>query len=343
MISAIVLAWVAALNAAPPELPEVPGELPEPPAEATPTEPAPAELDAEAPVQTPTDLSDEGTTPNTDEVPAPADADETAEEPSAGPPPAPPCECDELDWRCRQNAGPACNSAPRAPASPERAPLSRRDGGKVESLEREHDAPETSREPAPELAPRAPFISLGGGFGVCRQDACVSSPLLFVGRFSAGYRLPHVALAANGSFGGGPQSGSGGGVLMTQLDFGVDVFPIGGGRVDPYVSAGLGYLRVTELDSGSGSPGADVIDNGERLYSRPALRFGGGIPVRLDSGWSLGPRFDYAWGFLGSYCTRRGSCEPIASSWPSDPGARRSARNDLPKPWTVTIEARRRF
>ena len=57
----------------------------------------------------------------------------------------------------------------------------------------------------------------------------------------------------------------------------------------------------------------------------------------------MGPRFDYAWGFLGSYCSRRGSCEPVASNWPDDPEARRLQRNELPKPWTVTIEARRRF
>ncbi|MEM7154997.1 MAG: hypothetical protein AAF799_19270 [Myxococcota bacterium] len=353
MVSAILLAWAAALNTAPPELPNVPGERPEPVAEE-----AAAGPEAPVPVQTPTASADEVAPPSGDSVPSVASPEQAPpvradgvpapasveEAPAAGPPPTPLCECDELDWQCRQNAGPACNVAPPPPTTvaPESAPLSSQQSGRVEALEAEDGRP-TTAEPEPETEARGVFVSFGGGFGICRQDGCVSSPMLFVGRLSTGYRLPHVAITANGMLGGGPQSGGGGGVMMMTFDAGIDVFPVGGGRVDPYVGAGLGYMRVTEFDNGSGSPSADVIDQGESLYSRPALRFSGGIPVMLDSGWALGPRFDYAWGFMGSYCSRRGSCESISSRWPDDPEARRSARNDLPKPWTVTIEARRRF
>ncbi|MCA9709107.1 MAG: outer membrane beta-barrel protein [Myxococcales bacterium] len=325
--------------AAPPKLPEIQRpSLPEPaepaePAEPTPAKPAPAEPAEPAWHGDSTEATDPTDPTLASEPEAESTEPEPEPEPYAG------CPCDELDWACRQNA-PSCPGGGTGPSTtppvPTQAP-SMTDPAQP----RPYPVEATEREPEIDLDPQGLLLELGVGVGGCRQDLCDENPIAFLGRGALGYRMPRVAFVGNVSVGGGPKTNDSGGLLLVEVDVGFELLLASTERVDPYVGAGLGYMRVVETRSDNGMFEGSVSDT--TYYSRGALRVGAGMPFRLRRGWSMGPRFDYTWGFLGQHCSR-GDCTATADLVDStSPVSRRRSRQEFPRPWSLTLEFRRQF
>lgn len=339
---ALALCANGASGAPPPELPELqrPSLPKPPPAEAAPetttgsdategTEPGPEPTDPGA--SSPAEPAEPGASP-----PEPSPTEPT--DPGASPPPPPSCPCDELDWVCRQN-DPACTgdtASPAMTAEPRETPS-------FTNAPTPTAAPAHEDEPTVELDPRGMVLELGAGLGGCRQDLCDENPISFLGRGALGYRLPRVAFVANVMVGGGPKTDDTGGVLLVEVDAGFELFLASTERVDPYVGAGLGYMRLVETRSDNEMFEGRVSDT--TYYSRGALRVGAGMPVHLRRGWSVGPRFDYVWGLLGRRCAR-GDCtstSDIVDSAGDSAVPRREERQSFPRPWSLTVEFRRQF
>lgn len=311
-----------------------PAEVPEIQRPSVP-EPAPTEESVEA---EPVEAKPAPIEPaSTNEVAPTEPVSPTTSEPGTPPPPeaAPSCPCDELDWMCRQNNDAACGDGTTASAPPAE-PVGATRTTEPAPRPAPH-APET--KPTVELDPRGLVLELGAGIGGCRQDICVENPISFLGQVGLGYRLPRVAFVGRASFGGGPVTDDEGGVVLVQADANVEWFPASTERVDPYVGAGLGYMLVVDafIDYMSGQ-------RNNARYSRGALHVSAGLPFRMRKGWSIGPRFDYSWGFLGRYCLS--GCESVAGLVDqdgSDRVSRSEARQTLPRPWSLMLEFRRQF
>lgn len=257
------------------------------------------------------------------------------------------CPCDELDWACRQNDVEHCPSEAYTLA-PAESPST------VSALD--HERPPASESSEPSDASSDPLerwdsqgvmLSVGAGVGGCSQLFCVANPLAFAGRGALGYRWPRVGVVATVMGGVGPRTDLPGVLRMLGFDFGVEVFPTGPGRVEPYVGAALGYSRVTETSVLSDP---DQTESDLRVYtSRGAFRMSAGLPFRVSPRASVGPRFDYSRTFGGELCAADNTvseCNPIRDIddqifESGDPISLRAVRRSfLPHPWAATLELR---
>jgi hypothetical protein len=327
----LALLW-SSVHAGPPVLPEDPPvSVPEP---AAPSEPAPTpEAAPEA---------DEAA-PEADE--AAPEADAAAPEPSSAPDAseAAPEEPPAVDPATAQN-GPLERMAVSEPG-----PAPEASGPPAEAPDRPGRA-RNRRGSASAWNDRGVTLSFGVGLGGCGEGFCAENPVAIVARGALGYRLPRLAFVGTVAGGGGPRTNLPGAMRMLGIDVGVEVIPTGPGKIEPYLGVALGYMRVTQTSALSepGQPESDF----KIFFSRGGVRATVGLPFRVGPRWSMGPRFDYTWGFAGGLCGADSfgrDCDSVASTLDDIAGSsdevtlRAVKRSFLPQPWMATFELRAVF
>ena len=198
------------------------------------------------------------------------------------------------------------------------------------------------------------MLGVAAGFSSCGQFDCNLYPVGGAGRGSIGYRLgviaPVLAVAGGGARIGADEARAvfesegeaGGSFTFFDIGAGLDVFPIAKGRVDPFLSAALGYSRV-ELK-------LNLRDDEFRVtYSRGMVRLGAGLNLFISRRVSVGPRFDAIFTFAGQMCSElNGNTVQTASDrcqstrdvvrQGEDAVAERGLRRAFPRPWIVAAQ-----
>lgn len=196
---------------------------------------------------------------------------------------------------------------------------------------------------------RGIMLGLGLGFIGCETEECDYSDSTagirfrggFAGQLELGYRFKWIAPVASAALGGGPSRFSGelsgleGKMRFLDLGVGLFVFPVGRGRLDPYLGAQIGYARA---HSSFSVPGVPV--SGIRTYARAGGRLTAGLDVRLGAYAALGPRLDLTLPFGGTLCDviREDSVpDEMCVNVEDLPD---ELRRELPRWWTASLQVR---
>lgn len=174
-------------------------------------------------------------------------------------------------------------------------------------------------------------LLVGGGLGTfgCTTLLCDGAVVGFTGHMEIGYRFGWVAPVAG--FGAGIGVGLPASadlpsrMRVADVSAGLLLFPVGGGRFDPYVGARLGYAHTLARLT---VPGAAEYE----VFSRVGARLTAGLGIYINPSVSIGPRFDMVLPFAGQVCAADPFVDCVSVS--EIPG---SYRGDLPRWWSVTV------
>lgn len=350
---------LSVVTTGPPKLPETSsGEVPAPH-----SEPEPRAPEVESPDSTDPAVPDDagGIEPPDEEEPAieaPAEAavelrPRLADEGSRTTAPGG-CPCQPGDRACRQSNTSSCSDGIADPSSASTGP------------ERPYGLDSTPSDGAPTMSERGrqgdheslsagldevngAMLQMGFGVGGCWQVTCSANPISLIVHGGLGYRGGRWAVGARVAGGGGPLTDGEGSLRLLEVDVGLEFFPARTHTFDPYLGIGLGYLRVLENTLATTVDDEDV----KLWFSRGAVRASAGWPFWLSERWSVGPRFDYTWGFAGNLCVEFAGvdrdCDSVSTVLDDvvgtdDTVARRSfRREETPRPWMLSLELRHQF
>lgn len=218
------------------------------------------------------------------------------------------------------------------------------------------DAPGQGERPIP-LPPGPHYASwrrrgfvLTGGAGVsqCAQPPCDTIVLGGQGRIQAGYRIGLYSLFVTVSGGGGlldvpdfetesaSVTNAKGGLSFLFTGVGLAVHPVDFGRVDPFISATIGFDRVHErLRSDEGQT--------DRVFARGGVELAVGLDVFVARRVAIGPRFGVSFPFAGSICTTTEGVQECVNTGDAIRSQlrafERAKRRDLPRVWSLTANA----
>jgi hypothetical protein len=270
--------------------------------------------------------------------------------------PAPRCPCEVEDWRCWTRHREACNRAlatrddPTSNAVPDDAASSRH--APVETPELPTPGPRHEPEPMPaeRLEPERHglLVALHGGFLGCSRGWCDSFEYGGggLGGLELGYRHGFIGVVAGVAGGAGsadpveiPELGPPEAhIRFLDAGIGVVFHFVQRGRVDPFVSARIGYTRA---DAHIDNPQTEV--SAVESVKRGGVRVGFGLPLYVGPRVSVGPRFDVTLPFAGELCFRvRGP----GGSFRECTAVRNLEEevmidsSGLPLPWAVTLDIR---
>lgn len=206
----------------------------------------------------------------------------------------------------------------------------------------------------------AAFLGFSVGLGNC-GPLCADIRVAGAGRFEAGYRWAFISLGASASILGAnyrtsasdddavvPTDDAEGSLRFVSLYPFVRLNPAPNGRLDPFVSLGLGYLRSADR--------ADIGTNGgreERYWVETvAAHISAGIPIMVNDSIAIGPRFDKALPIAGRACAEtdgepmadQSKCKNLERQLRGLNGIdRRAIRRARLRPWSASLEVRASF
>jgi hypothetical protein len=207
----------------------------------------------------------------------------------------------------------------------------------------------------------AAFLGFSVGLGNC-GPLCADIRVAGAGRFEAGYRWAFISLGASASILGAnyrtsasdddavvPTDDAEGSLRFVSLYPFVRLNPAPNGRLDPFVSLGLGYLRSADLADITVSGGSGEV----RLWTETvAAHVSAGIPIMVNDSIAIGPRFDKALPIAGRDCVEiddepipgQSKCKNLERQLRGLNGIdRRAIRRARLRPWSASLEVRASF
>ncbi len=321
-----------------------------------------APADSAAPIVPPPDA--DAAPPSADASPAPDSAADPGGTETSGPPSDPPPAASDppaaTDSESGLEPGPATDAPPEAaPSEPAPPPAGETVNTFTSARPEAHDPEarhqlsrpsEDVEDEEPEFNRQGFMMSMSVGISGCRTD-CALFRVGGSGRLGLGYRYNYVGFGVAASIGGAQYTepddmdfpSSKGSIRYLEVGPFFQVFPVSKGRIDPFVEVGLGFFRFT--DKGT------VDDIGDSKYeywlSRPAVRLGVGFPLYVRPRFSIGPRFDQTIGFAGKVCADvedvdfEEECVDVSEAVEDASEIEsRQFRRSLPRPWSLTLDAR---
>ena len=261
---------------------------------------------------------------------------------------SPSCPCEVEDWRCWSQHREVCNRERQqtgtSPNATERSP---------DELSDKAARPKHVPEPVEDTKSFEPerhgaVVAVRAGYLGCTTKWCRDHRGGVLGGLELGYRHGFVAglISVDGGVGAyradddftaqvGDTEGS---FRFFDMGIGAALHFVRTGRIDPWVSARIGYTRVAAHIRGA-SGQVKVIES----VSRGGVRLGGGLPFSVAPRVSVGPRFDVTLPFAGTLCLEIHG--PQGSSRECSPVRKLEERlmvdsSGMPIPWSITLDVR---